>query len=162
MNVSDRQRQFVGIAHTSLPRYGSARVGHILGATQIMKHSRSLFVRLLALLLLATLLFARLAAAGYLCPRDAGAAMEPVAMATMKNCLEMDYTQPALCADHQQDGRHWADNNTHSPDPGILPVAVKVLRMLQPTPYAIETHHVADSANTSPGAIYLATARLRL
>lgn len=127
-----------------------------------MKRSHDPFVRLLALLLLATVLFARLAVAGYLCPNESSAAMEPVAMATMENCLEMDYTQPALCADHQQDGRHWADNNTHSPDLGILPAAVEFLRMLQPTPYAIGIHHVADSANTSPGAIYLATARLRL
>lgn len=49
--------------------------------------------------------------------------MAPTAMATMASCLEMDYAQPALCADHQQGGRHWADSNGHPLDLDALPSA---------------------------------------
>lgn len=124
-----------------------------------MKRSHSPFARLLALLLLATVLFARLAVAGYLCPQESEGAMAPAAMAT---CLEMDHAQPALCADRQQDGRHWADSNGHPPDLGALPTAVELWHVFPPTPYAIWPLHTADSANSSPAPIYLATARLRI
>lgn len=127
-----------------------------------MKHSHSPLARLLALLLLATVLFARLAVAGFLCQQESKAAMEPAAMPTMTSCLEMDNAQPALCADHQQDGRHWADSNGHPPDSGGLPAAAEPVYVLVPTPYTVRTFHTADSANTSPGPIYLATARLRI
>ncbi|RWA53139.1 hypothetical protein AU476_15070 [Cupriavidus sp. UYMSc13B] len=128
----------------------------------IYEASHSPFARLLALLLFATVLFARLAVAGYLCPRQTGAAMEPAAMATMTSCLELDNAQPVLCADHQQDGRHWAHSNGHPPDLGALPAAAELVHVLPPTQYTIRTLPPADSANTSPGPIYLATARLRI
>ncbi|KDP87229.1 hypothetical protein CF70_002990 [Cupriavidus sp. SK-3] len=127
-----------------------------------MKHSLRPFTRLLALLLLATVLFARLAVAGYLCPQESEGVMEPAAMATMTSCLEMDHAQPALCADHQQDGRHWADSNAHGPDLGVLPATAGLVHLLPPTPYTFRIFHTADSANTSPGPVYLATARLRI
>ncbi|MGX6566851.1 hypothetical protein [Cupriavidus necator] len=127
-----------------------------------MKRSLSPFARLLALLLVATVLFARLAVAGYLCPQESEATVAPTAMATMGSCLEMDQVQPALCADHQQDSRHWADSNGHPPDLGALPAAALLVRVLPLTPYTAQTFHTADSANTSPGPIYLATARLRI
>ena len=127
-----------------------------------MKHSHSPFTRLFALLLLATVCFARLAVAGYLCPQESAAAMAPTAMATMASCMEMDNAQPALCADHQQDGRHWADSNGHPPDLGALPAAAALVHVLPPTPYTVRPFQTADSANTSPGPIYLATARLRI
>ncbi|MBU64839.1 MAG: hypothetical protein CL858_05175 [Cupriavidus sp.] len=127
-----------------------------------MKHSHSPFARLLALLLLATVFFARLTVAGYLCPQESDGAMEPVVMATMTSCLEMDRAQPALCADHQQDGRHWADSNGHAHDLGVLPATAGLVHVLPPTPYAFRIFHAADSANTSLGPVYLATARLRI
>jgi hypothetical protein len=88
--------------------------------------------------------------------------MAPTAMATMASCLEMDYAQPALCADHQQGGRHWADSNGHPLDLDALPSAAGLVHVLSPTPYTTRTFHTADSANPSPGPIYLATARLRI
>lgn len=127
-----------------------------------MKHSHSPLTRLLALLLLATVLFARLAVAGYLCPQESKGAMEPAAMATMTSCLEMDHAQPALCADHQQDGRHWADSNGHGPDLGVLQATAGLEHVLPPTPYAFRIFYTADSAKISPGPVYLATARLRI
>lgn len=127
-----------------------------------MKRSHSPFARLLALLLLATVFFARVAVAGYLCPQESGGTMQPVAMATMTSCLEMDRAQPALCADHQQDGRHWADSNGHAHDLGVLLATAGLIHVLPPTPYAFRIFHTADRANTSPGPVYLATARLRI
>jgi hypothetical protein len=127
-----------------------------------MKLCHSPFAGLLALLLLATVFFARLAVAGYLCPHESEGAMEPVTMATMTSCMGMDRAQPALCADHQQDGRHWADSNDHAHDLGVLPATAGLLHVLPPTPYAFRIFHTADSANTSPGPVYLATARLRI
>lgn len=127
-----------------------------------MKHRHSPLARLLALLLLATVLFARLAAAGYVCPPELGAMAEPVVMAATSSCLQMDEAQPALCADHQQDGRHWADSNTHAPDLGILPALTGLQHVLLPTPYTAPTSHTAHRRTTSPGPVYLATARLRI
>ncbi|SPC12354.1 conserved exported hypothetical protein [Cupriavidus oxalaticus] len=127
-----------------------------------MKRSHSPFARLLALLLLATVLFARLAVAGYLCPQESEGAMAPAAMTTLASCLEMDHAQPALCADHQQDGRHWADSNGHPADLGALPTAAELWHVLPSTPYTVRPLRTADRANPSPGPIYLATARLRI
>lgn len=125
-----------------------------------MKLRHSPFARLLALMLLATVLFSRLAIAGYLCPQESEGAKEPMAVVIMTNCLEMDQAQPALCADHQQDGRHWADSNAH--DLGVLLATAGLVHVLPPTPYGFRIFHTADSANTSPGPVYLATARLRI
>lgn len=127
-----------------------------------MKHSHSPLVRLLALVLLATMLFARVAVAGYLCPSARGPMADPVAMAITAQCLEMDGSQPALCADHQQDGRHWADNNNHSADADILPLSTALLHFLPPTSYAVRLPLTASRPYTWPGPIYLATARLRI
>lgn len=127
-----------------------------------MKQSHSPLSRLLALLLLATVLFARLAAAGYVCPPEWGAMAEPVSMAATASCPQMDEAQPALCADHQQDGRHWADSNTHAPDLGILPTLTGPLHLLPPTPYTAPASLTAHRRTTSPGPVYLATARLRI
>ncbi|KDP87250.1 hypothetical protein CF70_002715 [Cupriavidus sp. SK-3] len=128
-----------------------------------MKHSHSPLSRLLALVLLATVLFARLAIAGYACPAESGAMVDSASMAaTTARCLEMDEAQPALCADHQQDGRHWADSNGHSPDLSALAAAGELVHVLPLAPYTVRTFPTADSANTSPAPIYLATARLRI
>ncbi|WP_454727816.1 MULTISPECIES: hypothetical protein [Cupriavidus] len=127
-----------------------------------MKHRHSPLVRLLTLVLLATVLFARLAVAGYLCPSESGSMADLAAIADSAQCLDMDGAQPALCADHQQDGRHWADNNGHSPDAGFLPVTTRLLHILPPTPYAVRTPLPAYRPDAWPGPLYLATARLRI
>ena len=124
-----------------------------------MKQSHSLFARLLALLLLASVLFARLAVAGYLCPHEA--AIPPEVMGSMASCPNMDPAQPALCADHQHDGRHWADSNGHSDDLGALP-GPEPAYVLPPTLSIGRLLSTAVSAIPSPGPIYLATARLRI
>lgn len=126
-----------------------------------MKHSHSLFARLLALLLLATVLFARLAVAGYVCPQEAESAIGSAAMGSMASCPNMDHMQPALCADHQHDGRHWADNNGHSDDLGALP-APEFAYVLPRTPSLRRPLPTEGSAIPSPEPLYLATARLRI
>ncbi|MNY48120.1 hypothetical protein D3C86_1834290 [compost metagenome] len=88
--------------------------------------------------------------------------MGPTAMATIASCLGMDTAQPALCMDHQQESRHWADSNGHSRDFSALPVVGGPLHIVPPTPYMVWTFHTVDSANNSPAPVYLATARLRI
>lgn len=128
-----------------------------------MKHSHSPLVRLLTLLLLATVLFARLAVAGYVCPSESGSmAADSAAFSASAHCLAMDEAQPALCADHQQDGRHWADSNGHAPDFDFLPATAGLLHVLPPTPYTVWRSRTAYRPDASPGPIYLATARLRI
>ncbi len=125
-----------------------------------MRYRRRTFARLLALLLLTTLLFSRLAAAGYLCPQETSTAMGSAAMATMTDCLDMDDAQPALCADRQHGSQHWADSNAHPADFAALPAAEfsHVLRLAASIGRLFPT---APTTNFSSGPIYLATARLR-
>ncbi|ANJ76378.1 hypothetical protein PQH03_27505 [Ralstonia insidiosa] len=128
-----------------------------------MKHRHSPLAQLLALALLATVLFTRVAIAGYVCPPEAGAIVDASAMAvSVVNCQDMDDAQPALCADHRHDGRHWADANGHAPDLGMLPAAIGLVHVLPPTPYAGPAYPKAYRPTAVPGPIYLATARLRI
>lgn len=127
-----------------------------------MKHHHHPFARLLAFALLATVLFTHVAIAGYVCPPEAGAMMDASTMAVASNCQDMDEAQPALCADHRHDGRHWADANGHAPDLGMLPAASGLVHILPPTLYAGPAYLKASRPAAVPGPIYLATARLRI
>lgn len=127
-----------------------------------MKPTHSPLSRLLALALLASVLFMRLAIAGYVCPAGSGSAADSVAMTVTVSCLGMDPAQPALCADHQ-DGRHWADNNAHTPDLGLSPaMATGPAYVLAPIPHAKRVPLTAAWHHPPPDPIYLATARLRI
>ncbi|GCB06496.1 hypothetical protein [Ralstonia sp. SET104] len=128
-----------------------------------MKHHHHPLARLLVLALLATVLFTRVAIAGYVCPPESGAMMDSSAMAvSVVNCQDMDDAQPALCADHRHDGRHLADANGHALDLGMLPAAIGLVHVLPPTPYAGPAYPLASRPAAVPGPIYLATARLRI
>lgn len=128
-----------------------------------MMHRQSPLARLLTLSLIAMVLFSRLAIAGYVCPPEAGTMANPSTMVvSVVNCQHMDEAQPALCADHRHDGRHWADANGHAPDLGMLPAAIGLVHVLPPTPYAGPAYPKASRPVAVPGPIYLATARLRI
>ncbi|WP_024973257.1 hypothetical protein [Ralstonia pickettii] len=126
-----------------------------------MKSRHRLFSRLVMLVLLATVLFARVAAAGYVCPSetlaDAG-----TTVASMR-CPDMDEAQPALCADHQHDGQHWADSNGHASDIVALPaMAAGSAHTLPPAPPRARHALPAYWRHGPPSPVYLATARLRI
>ena len=128
-----------------------------------MKHHHHPLARLLALALLATVLFTRVAIAGYVCPPGSGTMVDASAMAvSVVNCQDMDEAQPALCADHRHDGRHWADANGHAHDLGMLPAAIGLIHVLPPTPHAGPVTRTAHRPVAVPGPLYLATARLRI
>ncbi|MGN5480265.1 hypothetical protein ACTMU2_36070 (plasmid) [Cupriavidus basilensis] len=114
--------------------------------------------------MLASVLFMRLAIAGYVCPTGSGDAADAMAIAATEPCQGMDQAQPALCADHQQDGRHWADNNGHSPDLGLLPaMASGPAYFLAPIASAGRAPLTAAVRHhPPPDPVYLATARLRI
>lgn len=126
-----------------------------------MKHRHHPFSRLLALVLLATMLFARVAVAGYVCPSDASA--DAATTVTSMPCPGTDPAQPALCADHQHDGRHWADSNGHAFDLVLSPAVVSGPAYTLP-PVLLAARHAfpAYRHHGPPGPVYLATARLRI
>jgi hypothetical protein len=126
-----------------------------------MKYHHRLFSRLLALVLLATVLFARVAMAGYACPSEV--LVDAGITAASVRCADMDEAQPALCADHQLDGRHWADSNGHASDIVALPAMAAGFVLALPPVLPIARHALpAYQHHGPPGPLYLATARLRI
>ena len=143
-----------------LPCSGRPRLEQI-AVTGTMKHHHHLFSRLLALVLVATVLFARVAVAGYVCPSEASA--DAATTVASMPCPGTDETQPALCADHQHDGRHWADSNGHAIDPVLSSAVVSGPAYTLPPVLLVARHALpAYPRHRPPGPIYLATARLRI
>ena len=91
---------------------------------------------LAALLTMASLLFAQLALAAYVCPGMHAGATVAAAMASMPGCDGMDMDQPALCHAHQQTGNQSLDK----PDlPAVQPFTPGALVLtLAPAPLAAQ------------------------
>lgn len=117
--------------------------------------------RWVGLVVLASLLFARLAVAGYVCPMEAFSGSAEQSKISRVDCLNSDSDQPALCAESFSDGRSWADSNGHPPGGDAPPIGI----LLQPLPFSIEIwvplQRLTFSAKVSE-SVYLKTARLRL
>ena len=68
-----------------------------------MKHHQNPLAQLLSLLLIAMVLFSRLAIAGYVCPPEAGTMANPSTMVvSVVNCQDMDEAQPALAGERDE------------------------------------------------------------
>lgn len=117
--------------------------------------------RLIALVLLASLFFTRLAAAGYVCPMEMAHGPADQIKVSRADCLDAGGDQLALCANSFSDARLWAGNNGHPPDGDAPPVRevshpwpVPSDRSVSPQPLP------SDMVVSAP--VYLQTARLRL
>lgn len=91
-----------------------------------MKHDATALRRLIAWLILATMLFARVAGAGYVCPMDETVPGQQSVVGTAE-CLDIE--QPTLCAEYRHNDRTVVSQDGHPPD-GDLPPALFLLYVL--------------------------------
>lgn len=117
--------------------------------------------RLVALVLLASLFFTRLAAAGYVCPMELAYGPADQNKVSRADCLNAGGDQLALCANSFSDARLWAGNDGHPPDGDAPPVWE--LCQPWPVPSARSVSLLPLPSNVVVSApVYLQTARLRL
>jgi len=122
-----------------------------------VKHDRSTLRRLIAWLILATVLFAGVAGAAYVCPANTmlsgGQSVD-----LRVGCSDAD--QPTLCADYRYDDRAVV-KDSRTPADGDLPT-VQCLHQVLPLPPLAWTPTWRVPAPVVPcEPIYLLTARLR-
>jgi len=116
-----------------------------------------------ALFVVASLLFARLALASYVCPEQQDTAAMAAMMASGVPCEGMDMDQPALCAEHSSSAPQSFDA-AKVPTPS-LPMVVQVLEL----PLALEAAAAraipaaaTPEAQPPPDPLFLCTLRLRV
>lgn len=122
-----------------------------------MKHEASFLRRLVAWIILATMLFARVAAAAYVCPMDTQASA-PQGVFRSVECWDLE--QPTLCADYRHNDRTIATPDGHPTDGDLPPVLI--LSHFLPSPQVTAVpRRPAQVTEAKSEPIYLMTARLR-
>jgi hypothetical protein len=115
-----------------------------------------------AFLAVASLLFAQLALANYVCPGQANAAAMAEAMAAGAPCEGMDSVQPLMCSQHASDAAQ-SFEAVKLPAPS-LPAIVQVL--LMPPMAALGPAALPPAATVEtkppPDPLFLSTLRLRV
>ncbi|CAJ0702710.1 hypothetical protein ACUXPM_003548 [Ralstonia sp. 151470066-2] len=126
-----------------------------------MRAGSGILRRLAGWVVLASLLFTRLAAAGYVCPMESVYEPAHQNLVSRDDCLNAGGDQLVLCADSFGDGRLWADNKGHPPDGDGPPVR----EARYPRPEMLgrsDALHPLSLYTVVSAPIYLQTARLRL
>ena len=128
---------------------------------KIMRRSMTTFCRLIACLLMLTVLSDSVAMAAYVCPQGIQAPVQAV-MAPMENCAGMDVEKPALCVT-QHSGVQLALEHLTVP-PALAPVTVSTIAPVSlPRVVSLPPNLAAATALQSGHAPpYLRTQRLRI
>jgi hypothetical protein len=126
-----------------------------------MIRSLSSFCRLMAYLLILTVMSSSVASAAYLCPNDIDAQM-PVAMTPLENCAGMDVEKPALCAT-QLSGVQLALEHL-AVEPALAPITVSTIApVFLPRAVSVPLNFGSTVLlQLSSGSPYLRTQRLRI
>lgn len=125
-----------------------------------MRARATMIRRLIGLVLLASLFFARLAVAGYVCPMESAYGTADQNMVSRADCLNAGGDELALCANSFGDARLWAGNNGHPPDGDAPPVQEVLHPWSAPAGRIVSLQPPPSYLVSAP--IYLQTARLRL
>lgn len=126
-----------------------------------MRHSFASIFRLIACLLMMSVLTSELAMAAYICPEEMPTSVQTMAMEDMP-CSDMDMEQPVQCAEYQS-GEELALEH-FAAAPSLAPVVISsVTPVTLPTVPKLLISFVADPL-LSDGADppYLQTLRLRI
>ena len=126
-----------------------------------MRRSLPSFFRLIAYLLVLTVMSSSVAIASYICPRNASA-LTPVAMLPMENCIGVDVEKPALCATLQLNAQLALENT--SVQPALAPITVSTIAPVSPAHAALLFPNLEPAASFQLGSAppYLRTQRLRI